>query len=96
MEFTGPKPTGTSRQSKPVIERRQSVRLRVHSPAYANLNESSEGRGRELNEILDISEQGMSIQTSSPLKVDTQSELVPGSFGDQDADTHQRAGGLVR
>ena len=50
-----------------VVERRQSVRLKVHSPAYANLDESSEGGGRELNEILDINEQGMSIQTSSPL-----------------------------
>lgn len=71
MEFTGPKPTGTSRQSKPVVERRQSVRLKVHSPAYANLDESSEGGGRELNGILDINEQGMSIQTSSPLKLDS-------------------------
>jgi hypothetical protein len=71
MEFTGPKPTGTSRQSKPVAERRQSVRLKVHSPAYANLDESSEGGGRELNGILDINERGMSIQTSSPLKLDS-------------------------
>ena len=45
MEFTGPKPTGTSRQSKPVTERRQSVRLKVHSPAYANLDESSKDGG---------------------------------------------------
>jgi hypothetical protein len=71
MEFTGPKPTGTSRQSKPVAERRQSVRLKVHSPAYANLDESSQGGGRELNGILDISERGMSMQTSSPLKLDS-------------------------
>jgi len=71
MEFTGPKPTGTSRQSKPVAERRQSVRLKVHSPAYANLDESSQGGGRELNGILDINERGMSIQTSSPLRLDS-------------------------
>src|SRR5580704_15878514 len=70
MEFTGPKPTGISRQSKPITERRHSVRLRVHSPAYANLDESSQGNAGDLNEILDISEEGISIQTTSPLAVD--------------------------
>ena len=70
MEFTGPKPTGTSRQSKLVPERRQSVRLKVHSPAYASLEGSSQETARDLNEILDIGEHGMSIQTSSPLEVD--------------------------
>ena len=75
MELTGPKPTGTSRQSKPVTERRQNVRLRVHSPAYASLNESSAKAARDLNEILDISENGMSIQTSSPLEADRALDL---------------------
>lgn len=75
MELTGPKPTGTSRQSKPVTERRQNVRLRVHSPAYASLNESSAKAGRDLNEILDISENGMSIQTSAPLEADRDLDL---------------------
>ncbi len=70
MEFTGPKPTGISRQSKPITERRHSVRLRVHSPAYANLDESSQENAGDLNEILDISEEGISIQTTSPLAVD--------------------------
>ena len=35
-----------------------------------HLNESSRKTARDLNEILDISEEGMSIQTSSPLEVD--------------------------
>jgi GAF domain/PilZ domain/Sel1 repeat len=69
MEFTGPKPSGTSRQSQPVTERRQSERLVVHSPAYARLNGASE-KARDLSEILNISEDGVSIQTSSPLEVD--------------------------
>jgi hypothetical protein len=70
MEFTGPKPSGTSRQSKPVTERRRSTRLVVHSPAYASLNGSPSTKSRDLNEILDISEDGASIQTTSPLEVD--------------------------
>jgi putative methionine-R-sulfoxide reductase with GAF domain len=70
MEFTGPKPTGPSRQSKPVIERRRGVRLVVHSPAYTTLDGSSPDKARDLSEIVDVSEDGMSIQTSSPLEVD--------------------------
>src|SRR5713226_4784854 len=70
MEFTGPKPTGTSRQSKPVTERRHSARLMVHSAAYTSLDGSPPEKSRDLSEILDISEDGVSIQTASPLEVD--------------------------
>ncbi len=45
------------------------MRHRAHSPAYATLNEA-EGTAPELSEILDISEDGMSIQTSSSLEVE--------------------------
>ncbi len=69
MEFTGSKPTGTPRQSKPVTERRHSTRLAVHSPAYASLNGSSAKKSSDLSEILDVSEGGVSIQTASPLEV---------------------------
>src|SRR5882757_3628859 len=69
MEFTGPKPTRTPRQTKTVPDRRNSVRLRVHSPAYASLDDSNPETARDLSEILDIGEEGMSIQTSSPLEV---------------------------
>ena len=48
------------------------MRHRAHSPAYATLNET-QGNTPELSEILDISEDGMSIQTSSPLS--TQHDL---------------------
>jgi len=45
------------------------VRHRTHSPAYARVNESP-GDSPELSEILDISEAGMSIQTSAALQVE--------------------------
>ena len=45
------------------------MRHRAHSPAYASVNESP-GDSPELSEILDISEDGMSIQTSSPLQAE--------------------------
>jgi hypothetical protein len=69
MEFTGPNLAGIARQSRPATERRHSMRHRVHSPAYASLTGSSQGTAQDLSEILDISEDGMSIQTSSPLEV---------------------------
>lgn len=72
MDPTGPKLAGVSRQSRIGTERRHTVRHRAHSPAYATLNET-QGNTPELSEILDISEDGMSIQTSSPLS--TQHDL---------------------
>jgi hypothetical protein len=45
------------------------MRHRAHSPAYALLN-AAPADAPDLSEILDISEDGMSIQTSSPLEVE--------------------------
>jgi len=45
--------------------RRQAVRQRVHTPAYASLNGSSDDMVLDLSEVVDISERGASIQTSS-------------------------------
>ncbi len=45
------------------------MRHRAHSPAYARLN-AARANATDLSEILDISEDGMSIQTSSPLEVE--------------------------
>ena len=45
------------------------MRHRTHSPAYARLN-ATHADAPDLSEILDISEDGMSIQTSSPLQVE--------------------------
>lgn len=49
-------------------DRRRYVRHKVHTPAYSSLNAGS-GKGLDLNEILDISEAGMSIQVSASLEV---------------------------
>ena len=69
MEPTGIKPAGISRQPRFATERRHILRHRTHTPAYATVNESP-GDSPELSEILDISESGMSIQTSSPLRAE--------------------------
>jgi len=45
--------------------RRRAVRQRVHTPAYASLNGGSDDMVLDLSEILNISESGAAIQTSS-------------------------------
>jgi hypothetical protein len=50
-------------------DRRRTRRHRVHTPAYASLTGSAQGASLELSEILDISETGMCIQSSSLMKV---------------------------
>ena len=45
------------------------MRHGAHSPAYARLN-AAQADTLDLSEILDISEDGMSIQTSSPLQIE--------------------------
>jgi putative methionine-R-sulfoxide reductase with GAF domain len=69
MEPTGPNLAGNFRQSRPATERRHTMRHRAHSPAYARLN-AAQADATDLSEILDISEDGMSIQTSSLLEVE--------------------------
>ena len=44
------------------------MRHRAHSPAYARLN-ATDADATDLSEILDISEEGMSVQTSSRLEI---------------------------
>ncbi len=73
MDPTGPNLAGVSRQSRTATERRRVMRHRTHSPAYARLNPAQEDS--DLSEILDISEEGMSIQTSSPLAVENRLNL---------------------
>ena len=46
--------------------RRRAIRHRVHTPAYASLNGNTDDMVLDLSEILDISERGAAIQTSSP------------------------------
>ena len=59
----------------PLQERRRRVRHKIHTPAYASLDESTSGMVLDLSEILDISEDGMSIQTASSLVVNQRLNL---------------------
>jgi putative methionine-R-sulfoxide reductase with GAF domain len=70
MQTQGSNPVEAGRELLPPLRsRRRRVRQKVHSPAYASLNGSASGQVLDLSEIVDISEEGMAIQTSSPLQV---------------------------
>ena len=56
-------------------DRRRRIRHKVHIPAYCSVDSSDTGMVLDLSEILDISEDGMSIQASSPLKANTNLNL---------------------
>jgi putative methionine-R-sulfoxide reductase with GAF domain len=76
MQPVGTKPAETSGDLRPIPhDRRRRIRHKVHTPAYASLNGDSSGRALDLSAILDISEEGMSIQTSSPLESDSSLNL---------------------
>ena len=50
--------------------RRRAVRQKVHTPAYASFNGGSDDMVLDLSEVLNISERGAAIQTSSAFEVD--------------------------
>src|SRR5437660_9301715 len=54
----------------PRLNRRRRVRHRVHTPAYASFTGMSKGLVLDLNEIVDISEDGASVQCASALELD--------------------------
>ncbi|HVI09718.1 MAG TPA: GAF domain-containing protein [Candidatus Binatia bacterium] len=54
--------------------RRRRVRQKVHAPAYASFP-AAEGGLRDLYEVLDISELGVSIQCPAPMEVEREVEL---------------------
>src|SRR5581483_2615639 len=58
-----------------VQERRHRLRHKIHTPAYVSLDESGSGAVLDLSEVLNISEDGVSIQTSSPLHVNQRLNL---------------------
>ena len=69
METLGSNPMQAGRELPAGLRtRRRRVRQKVHTPAYASLNGSPNGRVLDLSEIVDISEEGMAIQTSFPLE----------------------------
>ena len=57
------------------MNRRRRVRHRIQTPAYATFTAESKGAMLDLHEIVDISEDGVAIQCSSPLEVDRQVDL---------------------
>lgn len=70
MATLGSNPVKAGQGLTPLMRtRRRHVRQRVHTPAYASLNGSSSGQILDLSEIVDIHEEGMAIQVSSPLEV---------------------------
>jgi putative methionine-R-sulfoxide reductase with GAF domain len=76
METPGPQTASTKqRLTPPPPNRRQVVRHRVHTPAYASLNGNSDDMVLDLSEVVDISERGASIQTSSPWDIEREINL---------------------
>jgi len=70
MESPGARPADFSPENSIFgRDRRRATRHRVYSPAYADLNGSSQDAVLELSEILNLGEGGMCIQASSPMKV---------------------------
>jgi putative methionine-R-sulfoxide reductase with GAF domain len=62
--------------SRPVsLNRRRRVRQKVHAPAYASFGGASNSGMIDLYEVLDISEVGVALQCSSPMKVGQQLDL---------------------
>jgi putative methionine-R-sulfoxide reductase with GAF domain len=55
--------------------RRHRVRHKVHVPAYATFSGAAKGEMLSLFEVLDISETGVAVQCSSPLRSNQQIEL---------------------
>ena len=76
MDSPAAKPVESDPGWKPAFgERRRHVRQKVHAPAYASLNTNSSGMVLDLNEVLDISEEGMAIQTASPPELNSSLNL---------------------
>ncbi|MFZ0319866.1 MAG: GAF domain-containing protein [Candidatus Sulfotelmatobacter sp.] len=66
----------TSQASRPVSpNRRDRVRQKVHVPAYASFTGSSQSQMLDLYEVLDISQNGVALQCSSPMEVNRTVDL---------------------
>jgi len=76
MQPLGTNPAGSGREFNPAIHnRRRRVRHKVHTPAYARLNNALGAGATDLSEILNISEQGVAIQTASLLEANSGLDL---------------------
>lgn len=82
---------GGNRDPKAVVhERRRRVRHNVHSPAYALL--PSEAQAASRNAIVDLSEEGMAIQCSTPLERNQRHEFA---LNFSEAKSHVKLAGIV-
>jgi PilZ domain/GAF domain/Sel1 repeat len=75
MQPAGAKAAENPPQTPFLNELRRRVRHKVHTPAYSSVDSSDTGIVLDLSEILDISEDGMAIQTSVPLQVNSNLNL---------------------
>jgi putative methionine-R-sulfoxide reductase with GAF domain len=66
MEALRPTPAEPPREDAFRARKRRRVRQRVHTPAYASLNGSTNRPALDFSEILNMSEEGMAIQSSAP------------------------------
>ncbi len=70
MESLRHLPDQSAPESAPATgNRRCCVRHRVHSPAYVSASVNFPGTGLDLNEVLDISEAGISFQAAAQMQV---------------------------
>jgi putative methionine-R-sulfoxide reductase with GAF domain len=76
MQSIGTNATGIGLQPPVRSDRRRRVRHKIQLPAYVTLGESPTDTALDLSEIVNLSEDGMAIQTSSPLKVDQRTSFV--------------------
>jgi putative methionine-R-sulfoxide reductase with GAF domain len=65
----------TAASPPPTTNRRRRVRHKVQTPAYASFTAESKGAMLDLNEILNISEDGVAVQCASPLEKDRRLDL---------------------
>jgi TPR repeat protein len=72
----GTNPAGSGQEFNPAIHnRRRRVRHQVHTPAYARLGSGLGAEANEFSEVLNISEQGVAIQTASLLEANSPLDL---------------------
>jgi putative methionine-R-sulfoxide reductase with GAF domain len=76
MDSPAAKPAESVQTWNPALgDRRRRVRQKAHAPAYASLDTNSSGMLLDLNEVVDISEEGMAIQTAAPPEPNTSLNL---------------------
>jgi len=76
MQSFGTNPTEIGIRPAIHTDRRRRVRHKIQLPAYVSLGDNPTDTAIDLSEIINLSEDGMAIQTSSSLKVDQRATFV--------------------